>query len=100
MALVAYADGRFNLAGRWTRCAIGPAGVVAAAVKREGDGASPAGAWPLRRVYYRPDRRAAPKTGLPVVPLLPDDGWCDASGDGAYNRPVKLPYAASAEALW
>lgn len=32
--------------------------------------------------------------------LEPDDGWCDAPGDLAYNRPVRLPYGASAEALW
>ena len=28
-----------------------------------------------------------------------DDGWCDAPEDPAYNRPVRLPYPASAEAL-
>ena len=94
------ASGRFDLAGRWTRCAIGPAGVIAAAAKREGDGASPAGAWPMRRVFYRADRRAAPETGLGTVALSPDDGWCDAAGDPEYNRLVKLPYPASGEALW
>ena len=100
MSFIAHADGRFDLAGHWTRCALGPAGVVPAAEKREGDGASPAGAWPLRRVLYRPDRRAAPETALPVQALRPDDGWCDAPDDPAYNRPVRLPYPASAEALW
>jgi L,D-peptidoglycan transpeptidase YkuD (ErfK/YbiS/YcfS/YnhG family) len=29
-----------------------------------------------------------------------DDGWCDASADRNYNRPVRLPYPASAERLW
>jgi L,D-peptidoglycan transpeptidase YkuD (ErfK/YbiS/YcfS/YnhG family) len=100
MALVAHADGRFDLAGHWTRCAIGPAGVVVATAKREGDGASPAGAWPMRRVFYRPDRRPAPQTQLQVVVLTRNDGWCDAPGDAAYNRLVKLPYPASAEQLW
>ena len=100
MTFVAYADGRFDLAGRWTRCALGPAGVVAASAKRVGDGASPAGAWPWRRAFYRPDRRAAPRTALPVEPLAPSDGWCDAPDDPAYNRPVALPYPASAEPLW
>jgi L,D-peptidoglycan transpeptidase YkuD (ErfK/YbiS/YcfS/YnhG family) len=100
MTFAAYADGRFDLAGRWTRCALGPAGVAAAAAKREGDGASPAGAWPLRRVLYRPDRRAPPSTALPVAPLDPADGWCDAPADPAYNRQVRLPYPASAERLW
>ena len=100
MSFIAYADGRLDLDGAWARCALGPAGVVAGADKREGDGASPAGAWPLRQVLYRPDRRAAPKTALPVMPLLPADGWCDDPADPAYNRPVTLPYPASAERLW
>jgi L,D-peptidoglycan transpeptidase YkuD (ErfK/YbiS/YcfS/YnhG family) len=100
MTFVAYADGSFDLAGRRTRCALGPAGVVPAQVKREGDGATPAGAWPLRRVLYRPDRRSAPATMLAVQSISPSDGWCDAADDPAYNRPVQLPYPASAERLW
>ncbi len=35
-------------------CALGRAGVTAG--KREGDGATPAGCFPLRRVLYRADR--------------------------------------------
>jgi L,D-peptidoglycan transpeptidase YkuD (ErfK/YbiS/YcfS/YnhG family) len=100
MTFTAYGDGRFDLDGRWTRCAIGPGGVIAAAAKREGDGRTPLGAWPIRRVLYRPDRRRPPATALPVAALSPDDGWCDAPGDANYNRPVKLPCAASAERLW
>jgi L,D-peptidoglycan transpeptidase YkuD (ErfK/YbiS/YcfS/YnhG family) len=93
-------NGRFVGPGIDARCVLGAAGVVPAADKREGDHASPAGIWPLRRVLYRPDREAAPETGLPVAALAQDDGWCDAPGDPAYNRPVKLPYPASAERLW
>jgi len=100
MSFTAYANGRFDLDGRWTRCALGLNGVVDAQEKREGDGKSPAGAWPIRRVLYRADRRAPPTTALPSAALAPDDGWCDAPGDAAYNRPVKHPYAASAERLW
>jgi len=100
MSFTAYADGRFDLDGQWTRCALGPGGVVAATSKREGDGKSPVGAWPLRRVLYRADRRAAPATALPATRLAPDDGWCDAPDDPAYNQPIKHPYAASAERLW
>jgi len=100
MIFVAHADGRFALAGRLTRCTLGAGGVVPAQLKREGDRKSPAGVWPLRRVLYRPDRRAAPGTALPATPIAPDDGWCDAPVDPLYNRPVKLPYPASAETLW
>lgn len=100
MIFVATSDGWLDLGDRRVRCALGPAGVVPAAQKREGDGASPAGVWPMRRVLYRPDRAPAPSTGLPVAAVSPDDGWCDAPGDPAYNRPVRLPYPASAERLW
>lgn len=100
MIFTATSDGEFEIDGRRVRCALGRAGVRPAADKREGDGASPLGVWPLRRVLYRPDREPAPRTGLPVAALAPEDGWCDAPGDPAYNRPVRLPYPASAEQLW
>lgn len=98
MDILVYGDGRAAWNGRDMRCALGPAGV--AADKREGDGATPAGRFPLRRVLYRSDRRAAPRTVLAARPLAPDDGWCDDPADARYNRPVRLPYPASAEALW
>ena len=68
--------------------------------KREGDGATPAGRFPLRRVLYRPDRLSTPATPLPVAPLTPEDGWCDDPADPQYNRPVRLPYAGRHEELW
>ena len=85
-------------AGASLQAAVGRSGITRC--KREGDGASPAGTWPLRHVLYRADRIARPKTGLPVQALSTDDGWCDCREDRRYNRPVKLPYGASAEALW
>ena len=100
MIFSATSDGSLDIGGRSVRCALGRSGVLPAADKREGDGASPLGVWPLRKVLYRPDREPAPKTRLPVQALTPSDGWCDAPGDPAYNRPVRLPYPASAETLW
>ena len=100
MIFTAHADGVIEVGSRVPRCALGLNGVIAACDKREGDGCSPAGVWPLRRVLYRPDRGPGPATRLPVAPLTPTDGWCDDPADGAYNRPVALPYPASAEALW
>jgi L,D-peptidoglycan transpeptidase YkuD (ErfK/YbiS/YcfS/YnhG family) len=100
LIFVATADGWLDLGNARVRCALGPAGVVPAAEKREGDGASPAGVWPIRRVLYRPDRGAAPSTDLPLAAIAPEDGWCDAPDDPAYNRPVVLPYPASAERMW
>lgn len=100
MKFQASSDGWVVFDGRRARCALGPGGVIAAGDKREGDGRTPLGAWPLRRVLYRPDRGGAPDTRLPTQALGPDDGWCDAPADPRYNRPVKLPYPASAERLW
>ncbi len=100
MIFTAYSDGRLALGKREVRCALGRGGVVAAADKREGDGATPLGVWPILRVLYRPDRGLAPVTALPRAPLSPDDGWCDDPNDCAYNRAVKLPYAASCERMW
>lgn len=90
---------RMAQVGAWRfRCAVGRGGIRVD--KREGDGATPAGAWTLREVFYRADRMAAPQTRLPLRALRPDDGWCDAPGDRFYNRLVRLPYPASAEVLW
>jgi L,D-peptidoglycan transpeptidase YkuD (ErfK/YbiS/YcfS/YnhG family) len=100
MIFTAFSDGHFDLAGLQTRCALGAGGVVEAAAKREGDGASPLGEWPLRTLRFRADRTAGPPTALPRLALAPEDGWCDAPGDPAYNRPVRHPYPASAERLW
>ena len=100
MIFAAEPDGWFVLPGGKVRCALGRTGVVAAADKREGDLASPAGVWPIRRLLYRPDKGPVPATALPAAAIAPEDGWCDAPDDAAYNRPVRLPYPASAERMW
>ncbi len=97
MDILVSEDGWLEIDGRRYRCALGRSGL--AEDKREGDMATPVGAFPLRRVLYRADRLTAPETGLPVSALAADDGWCDAPQDPNYNRPVKLPYPASAERL-
>jgi L,D-peptidoglycan transpeptidase YkuD (ErfK/YbiS/YcfS/YnhG family) len=35
-----------------------------------------------------------------MMALLEEDGWCDDPTDSLYNKPVMLPYHASAESLW
>jgi len=96
----AHANGWADVGDARFRCAFGVGGLAVAGEKREGDGASPMGAWPLRRVLFRSDRRPRPATVLPASAIRKDDGWCDAPGDRNYNRAVSLPYPASAEALW
>ena len=100
MHFIAYSDGLLDLDGRRVTCALGRSGVKTALEKQEGDGATPLGVWPMRRVLYRPDRGEAPVSGLPVAPLTPTDGWCDDPADPNYNRPVVLPYRASCEEMW
>lgn len=82
------------------KCALGKSGLITAADKSEGDGATPIGVWPLKRVFYRDDRVSPPTTDLPVTPIKTTDGWCDAPDDPNYNRLVQLPYPASHEQLW
>ena len=79
-------------------CALGRTGVTAQ--KIEGDGGTPTGQFSLLELRYRPDRTGAPATLLPVRKIAQADGWCDAPDDKAYNQPVRLPYAASAEEMW
>jgi len=81
-------------------CAIGRGGACAAQDKREGDGCTPLGLWPIRGVLLRPER-----VTLPARPAVPwrwtrsCDGWSDGADDPAYNRPVLLPRAHSHEIL-
>lgn len=82
-------------------CTIGKGGVRSAADKREGDGATPLGLWPVRAVLLRPDRLDAT-----IAPPLPwrwigrSDGWSDDVSDPVYNRPVTLPHVHGHERLW
>lgn len=82
------------------RAAIGVGGLVPLADKREGDGASPIGQFVFRRALYRADRIARPQCILTTTKIVEQDGWCDQPNDPAYNRPVVLPYPASAESLF
>lgn len=81
-------------------CAIGRGGAVPEADKREGDGATPLGQWPVRGALLRPGCGIGPPTALPWRWLRPWDGWSDAPADPAYNRPVQHPHPGSAEQLW
>jgi L,D-peptidoglycan transpeptidase YkuD (ErfK/YbiS/YcfS/YnhG family) len=93
------APDRLECGGRAFRCALGRGGIVLD--KAEGDGGTPAGTYPLRRVLFRPDRlERAPVTGLPVEAISAGLGWCDDPTHQDYNRQVALPFSASHETLW
>ena len=86
--------------GETVPAVFGKGGAVAAGDKREGDGATPLGVWPVRAALLRPDRVAAPVTQLPWRWLRTGDGWSDGVDDPAYNRAVAWPHGFSAEQLW
>ncbi len=79
-------------------CALGRSGAVI--IKREGDGGTPVGRMQLLKLCVRRDRLPGPASAVPSRPIGRRDGWCDDPLDGRYNRPVRLPVTASAEALW
>ncbi|MEN2977283.1 L,D-transpeptidase family protein [Tistrella bauzanensis] len=89
---------RFWWRDRRLPVAIGRNGITVA--KREGDGATPIGTLPIRRVLYRADRIEPPQTRLPVEEIRPEHGWCDEPENPFYNRPVDLPFPAHHERLW
>ena len=80
------------------RTAVGRGGISKS--KREGDGASPAGAFKLCKVFYRADRVSPPQTDLDMAKITPFDGWCDSPDDPNYNSLVTMPYHASCEPLY
>ncbi|MEO1471921.1 MAG: hypothetical protein AAFV86_23030, partial [Pseudomonadota bacterium] len=63
--------------GRRLPCSVGRGGIVAAAAKREGDGATPAGIWRLCWLYWRADRGLRPRTLLSARMLGPRQGWAE-----------------------
>jgi L,D-peptidoglycan transpeptidase YkuD (ErfK/YbiS/YcfS/YnhG family) len=97
--LLVNADGTCQLNEKIYRCALGKNGV--ASFKREGDLKTPAGKFPLRWVYYRPDKfPQGIETQLPQKPLAFDMGWCDDLTSSFYNQPVQLPFPKRHETLW
>lgn len=90
--------GLLRFRGHCFPCALGKGGISAR--KREGDGATPRGRFPLRRVWLRPDGRLRRAGGLSVHLTAPGDGWCDDPRHHRYNRPVRLPFEASHERMW
>ena len=95
---IVHPQGLLQLRGLSWRCALGRGGVRV--LKEEGDGATPAGLLPLRRVLYRADRVAVPRAAVAREPIGEQDGWCDDPGHRDYNRQIRLPHPARHEELW
>jgi L,D-peptidoglycan transpeptidase YkuD (ErfK/YbiS/YcfS/YnhG family) len=95
---IIHPGGQLVLSGLIFRAAVGHGGVRSD--KREGDGATPAGRLPLRRVLYRADRVRLPDCAVAVEPVAPTDGWCDDPSHPDYNRLIRLPHDGRYEELW
>lgn len=93
------AAGRLRFGAIDMACTIGRSGTCASADKREGDGCTPIGTWPVRAVLLRPGKVSATGISLPWRWTQAGDGWSDDPADPAYNRPVRLPRAFSTESL-
>jgi L,D-peptidoglycan transpeptidase YkuD (ErfK/YbiS/YcfS/YnhG family) len=93
-----YHAGRLFWRSGSARAAVGRAGVRVD--KREGDGATPAGTFPLPFGMWRHDRVGLPPLALPMTAVLERHVWVDDPQDPNYNRLVELPYPAHAERLW
>lgn len=83
--------------GRTFPCVVGRGGVVDAADKREGDGATPRGAHRIVGCLWRSERGRAPCDW--AVPIRPGDLWSDDPGHEDYNLMVRAPYPFSHERL-
>jgi L,D-peptidoglycan transpeptidase YkuD (ErfK/YbiS/YcfS/YnhG family) len=90
-------EGRLALAHGVRRVALGRCGI--AAMKREGDGATPLGRFPVRQVLYRAGRMPRPRTRLPIHAIHEGEGWCEDPADRNYNRLVKLSPKSTADHL-
>ena len=79
-------------------CALGRTGITR--LKREGDGATPAGRLRLKSLIVRRDRLPGPRASLPMRAMRPQDAWCEDPRHGRYNALVRLPSPAAQDHMW
>lgn len=94
-----------SLNGKSYRCAVGKNGLISQENKVEGDGCTPIGTFPLRRLFYRPDiyEPHQIKTELHTFPIKNYHGWCDDPTHPSYNTLVdirELGLCVNHERLW
>lgn len=79
-------------------CVLGRGGVTR--LKREGDGATPAGRHRLESLIVRRDRLTGPAGPVPARAMRPTDAWEEEPRSGRYNRLVHRHAAAAGDRLW
>ena len=80
--------GWLTAGGRTVPVALGRGGIKAN--KREGDGGTPRGVFHPRRLWWRADRHARPRTHIPARAIRPEDAWCEDPANRHYNQAVRL----------
>lgn len=82
--------------GEWTvPCVVGRGGLIVASLKREGDGCTPIGVFPLRYGLFNSSRWTPPSSGLsfPLVPMTDEMVWEEDAESPTYNRLTITPGA-------
>lgn len=80
------------------KCAVGLGGIKEN--KTESDGATPAGCFNIKEIFYRADRVEKPESVFITHELEANDAWCDDLTCDSYNTHIKLPHNGSYERLW
>lgn len=89
--------GLLNIQGQTHNCSLGKTGI--STLKREGDCATPIGRFKILYGYYRSDRIKLPATGLSMISINNNLGWCDDPQNANYNLPITLPNKHSHELM-
>lgn len=87
-------EGRLIAGALVLACALGRSGIMH--IKREGDGVTPAGRWPLLYFYLR----APAPLRLTWRRTRPRDLWCDDPRSFLYNTPLRGPSRLGHEEMW
>jgi len=89
---------RLHIGHSTIRATLGRSGV--STLKREGDGATPAGRFQIMHGFFRADRLGRFASQLPLLVMRPTDGWCDDPKSALYNCQVSAGHRSSHECLW
>ncbi len=92
--------GHLHWGGQVYPCFLGEAGTLSVNQKKEGDGATPFGFFPIRSLYYRKDRLGLLTSRLPTHEFKKEDCWSDEIKDPYYNQFFSGTSKASHEKMW
>ncbi len=98
MDILVKSNKKLSFNGKEYDCILGRSGI--ADKISEGDGITPIGKYPLRNVYYRPDKIQKPKSKLNIIEINENMGWCDDPEHPDYNKLIQLPFDKSHEKMF